>query len=128
MQDWWEEVWNSHNEDRIRDWVAHDCRIYGLSPEPMIGPEPFLEFHRTMHRAMPNIHVEALYHVVEDDKACSILVCHGKHTGELMGYAPTGKPVVFNAIVFARWRDGKIVEGRNMVDLADALAKSQSSL
>ena len=35
---------------------------------------------------------------------------HGRHTGELMGIAPTGRQVAYEYVHFLRFRDGKAVE------------------
>ena len=48
--------------------------------------------------------------VTEADKVVIRWSFTGTHKGELMGIAPTGKPVAFTGISIMRVVDGKIVE------------------
>ena len=48
--------------------------------------------------------------IVEGDKVVTRLSGSGRHTGELMGAAPTGKTIKFTAVVISRFVDGKIAE------------------
>ena len=48
--------------------------------------------------------------IAEGDKVVTRLSGSGRHTGELMGAAPTGKTIKFTAVVISRFVGGKIAE------------------
>ncbi len=48
--------------------------------------------------------------IAEGDKVVTRLRGSGRHTGELMGGAPTGKEINWTAVVISRFVDGKIAE------------------
>jgi len=48
--------------------------------------------------------------IAEGEKVVTRLSGSGRHTGELMGAAPTGKTIKFTAVVISRFVDGKIAE------------------
>jgi predicted ester cyclase len=49
--------------------------------------------------------------VVEGDLVATRTTVKAIHTGELLGFAPTHKPIEYNEWFWHRVRDGKIVEG-----------------
>ena len=61
--------------------------------------EPIADFRET---------VEA--QVAEGEMVTTRLNGSGRHTGELMGAAPTGKEIKWTVIVISRFEDGKIAE------------------
>lgn len=118
IERWFEEVWNEHEVGRIRDWVSPDCKVHGSDGEPKIGPGEFETAYEALHKELPDIHVESKYHVVEYDKAGSVLMVTGTSKG--------GKRVQLTATTFSRWQDGKIVEAWNLADLDSTLLKSRN--
>src|SRR5450756_1430493 len=48
--------------------------------------------------------------IAEGDKVVASWICHGIHTGELQGIAPTGKEVTWTRIAIYRFVGGKIEE------------------
>jgi predicted ester cyclase len=47
----------------------------------------------------------------------------GTNTGEFMGNPPTGKTISFAEIEIVRWHDGRIVDLRQVADLATLMAQ-----
>lgn len=57
-------------------------------------------------------------HVISDgDTVVFHFQGHGRHTGEFMGIAATGKHVCMGGVSVARMRDGKIVESWDYFDM-----------
>jgi len=54
---------------------------------------------------------------LEGDQSALRCRATGTHTGDAMGVPPTGKKVLFTAMIWTRWKDGKIIEGWNEVDM-----------
>ena len=52
-----------------------------------------------------------IHHAIVDGDTVAIHATHpGRHTGELMGIAPTGRAVAYDYVHIIRFRDGKGVE------------------
>jgi predicted ester cyclase len=47
----------------------------------------------------------------------------GTHTGHHLGIKATNRKVTFTGMTFTLWRDGKIAEGWNNVDIAGMMAQ-----
>jgi predicted ester cyclase len=117
---WFEEVWGEHDITRIRDLVSDTCKVHGADGSIKSGPEAFEERYTALHEAMPDIHVEVKYHIVEHDKAASLLLITGTPKGE-------SKRLEFTAMTFSRWRDGKIREAWSLADLDDSILKAKEA-
>lgn len=116
VERWFEEVWDERNEALIGELVDENCRVHSRDGTLSKGIEPFMEQYRSITETMPDLHVEAKYHVVEYDKAASLLLVSGTPKG--------GNRVEFTSMTFSRWRDGKIVEAWGLADLDSALLKA----
>jgi steroid delta-isomerase-like uncharacterized protein len=55
--------------------------------------------------------------ISEGDEVVIYADWQGTHTGEFMGYPPTGKKITISAFTLDRLRDGKIVEHRSLFDM-----------
>jgi predicted ester cyclase len=122
---WFEEVWNRGREEVIDEMLAPDTPAMGLTRggRTLVGPAAFKEFYRPMRAAMPDIRVTVDDVIVEGDQSVCRVTARGTHTGDGLGAAPTGHPVVFTAIVWLRWRNGQVVQGWNEFDAAAVAAQ-----
>jgi steroid delta-isomerase-like uncharacterized protein len=59
--------------------------------------------------------------IVEGDRVAARWTTRGTHDGDLLGFAPTGKPVEFTGISFFTVRCGKVVEFQTEMDAAGLL-------
>jgi predicted ester cyclase len=83
----------------------------------MQGPTAFKEIFRLFRNALGDMTIEVQQTVVEGDRVAAYCLVKGRHTGDALGGAPTGRPVEFGGITIARIEDGRIVEGWNAFDL-----------
>jgi len=119
MRRWFEEVWNKGRAGAIAEMFAADGVAHGLSDEPgrtMKGPSDFLPFHGVFRGAFPDIEVIVEDAIAEGDMVAARCSVRGKHTGEHLGVAASNAPVEFTGMVFARIKNGKIVEAWNNFD------------
>lgn len=72
--------------------------------------EQFLEFHRGMSKAFPDVHITLDEQVAEGDKVVARWTVRATHTGELQGIPPTGKQVTITGIIISRFENGRDVE------------------
>jgi predicted ester cyclase len=65
---------------------------------------------RSFYAAFPDIHHEFQDLIAADDRVAARLTLPGTHQGEWQGIAPTGKHVVIDDLVIARFSGGKLAE------------------
>jgi steroid delta-isomerase-like uncharacterized protein len=116
---WFEEVWNRKNDAVIDELLDPQALIYGLTDDPtraLRGPDEFRPFWRVFITAFPDLQIAVESTISEDDKVVARCAVRGTHTGEGLGFPPTGRRVHMNGIVIATIRNGKLVEGWNTFD------------
>ena len=113
---WFRDVWNAGREDAIDRLMSSDALVHGLGPDPMIGPDQFKPYFRSMRNALRDIDVTVVRTVVEGEIV--VAHCHvtARHAGALFGAPPTGRTVDFWGMTMGRVVDGQLVEGWNCFD------------
>jgi predicted ester cyclase len=89
-----------------RKYVGYDPSI----PEPLRGPEGFKENISTYRAAYSDARITVDDQIAEGDKVATRWTGRGKHDGDLMGIAPTGKQVKVSGLTLSRLANGKVVE------------------
>ena len=121
MRRWFEEVWNQRRDGTIDELLHTNATAFGLGEDGEVGvstPELFRRFQRKFCAMFPDLKVQIAHMVAEGDDVAMRLECEGHYA-----QAPAdARPVRFGAMVFARVRDGQIVDGWNLVD-ESAMAK-----
>jgi predicted ester cyclase len=113
---WFARVWNQGDESAIDELYAPTAVAYGLPATQAPGPDGFKPFVQALRTALPDIHIEVTHALSEGDLAAVHCRVTGTHMGDMMGAAPTKRPVEFTGMTMARVRDGQIVEGWNAYD------------
>lgn len=110
-----EEIWNQKNSALIEETYATDCVIH--TPGGVLrGRSGFKQLYETYTRAFPDCQATIEETLSEGDKVMVHYTFVGTHTGELMGIAPSGKPVLVKGTAFARFAGGQIVEETTIWD------------
>ncbi|MFN2497874.1 MAG: ester cyclase [Pyrinomonadaceae bacterium] len=96
----------------VLDGLYTDDYVYhGI---PLLGDLKGLDSFRAMVSgfvgAISDFREEVVDQIAEGDKVVTRLSGSGRHTGELMGAAPSGKELKWTAVVISRFIDGKIAE------------------
>ena len=113
-----EELWNAGNPELADELYSADHVRHGPYAEPPIrGSAAVKHLASTYLAAVPDLH-----HVIDDqfareDAVVTRATARGTHRGEMMGIAPTGKPITFSMFLQHRIAGGKIVEEWVMYDL-----------
>lgn len=121
---WFELVWNRKDASAIDEILAPDCVAYGL-PDPdavLHGPEAFKQVHSAFCSAIPDIQIELNDVIAAGDRVAARWRATGTHTGEGLGFSPTGRRVVLDGATIAVVRDGRLQEGWNMMDMGHLFA------
>ena len=116
---WFEEVWNSGSESAIDELFHPQGKAYGF-PEPesiLTGPEAFKTIHRHFHSAFTGIHIDIDDLIAEGDRVATRWTCTMIHNGDGLGFPATGKRVRLDGSSFILCGEGRLLEGRNFMDL-----------
>ena len=107
-----EEAWNEGNLAVIDQICAPDCVDHDLSTHDEIrGIEAAKERTRMYRMAMPDLRVSIDDVVAREDEVVIRWTARGTNEGELMGNAPTHRPVEMTGISIDRFdAEGKLVE------------------
>jgi steroid delta-isomerase-like uncharacterized protein len=74
-----------------------------------------------MFAAFPDLHWTLHDTLTEDDRVTTLSTWTGTHHGEFMGIPPTGRSVAVEAWTIDRYRVGRLVESRIIMDVAGML-------
>ncbi|MEO6287565.1 MAG: ester cyclase [Dyadobacter sp.] len=109
--------------DELVNHAAPGAGALGAAaPGAPSGPESMIYFlHDVLRVGFPDITVNILDQVAENDKVTTRKEFHGTHTGEFMGIPASNKKVVIKVIDIIRLRDGKYVEHWGMSNLAEVM-------
>ncbi|MEY9775509.1 ester cyclase [Arthrobacter sp. MW3 TE3886] len=89
------------------DFIDHELALPGQPP----GKEGARFFASTIRTAFPDIAVKEAEPTLSDGNLeAAHVVMTGTHTGDLLGFAATGKTVEFGGTDIVRVQDGKIAE------------------
>ena len=112
-----EEVWN-HGDLAVADEIVDANMIDHVTrPGNPMGLEGFKQ-NVTMHRsAFPDLEITSDDQIAEVDKVAVLWTARGTHMGELMGIAPTGKPIEVRGLYLYRLAGGKLVERAGARDM-----------
>jgi predicted ester cyclase len=88
------------------DYVYHGVPMLG----DLRGPTAFKELAKGFVDAVSEFQEMVQDQIAEGDKVVTRLSGRGKHTGTLMGAAPTGKALTWSGISITRFVDGRIAE------------------
>jgi len=88
------------------DFITHLAE----RPEPLFGPEVWREGFAVIRRGIPDLHAEVDEILGAGDRVAVRVTLGGTHTGEYLGFAPTGRTVRYVSHEFYRVADGLIAE------------------
>jgi steroid delta-isomerase-like uncharacterized protein len=116
---WFEEVWNKQRVEVVDELLTPDVIIHGLGEEgDLVGAHHFKTFHQKFTSAFPDLKITVHDVLFEGDQTVVRLTFCGTHRGDGLGIPPTGRAVSVTALIWARWRDGRMIEGWNEFDAA----------
>jgi steroid delta-isomerase-like uncharacterized protein len=106
----------------FRDLVADDLVNHSAMPGMPNGPESMIAFlHGVLRKGFPDLKVEILDQVAENDKVSTRKEFKATHLGEFMGIPATGKQVTIKVTDIIKLRNGKYIEHWGLSNLAEVL-------
>jgi predicted ester cyclase len=106
------------NFDALPSIVSPD---YVLHPEGIKGADGLAQMVESYRQAIAGLTVTIDQQFAEGDHVATRCTFRGRHEGELMGTAPTGRDVEFTGLTVSRCRDGRIEEEWEIVDVVSLL-------
>ena len=106
---WFEQVWNQGRRDGIAEMTSPDVVIHD-GETVTVGHSGFYSFFDRMRTTFSEININVKDSIAEGDKLCVRWECTGKHTGDGLDIAPTGKSFHVTGISIMRLVDVMIVE------------------
>lgn len=113
-----EEVQGKGQIERAGEFIAEDFVDHTPFPGVASGLEGAIQIFSMLRQAFPDHDAVVEQIVAEGDLVATYKTFNGTHEGEFMGVPPTGRRVCIRVMDFVRYRDGKIAEHWNVVDVA----------
>ena len=120
---WFEEVWGNGNIDHIDEFMLPDGKCYDFpTPGSVIDREEFKSSVRGFRDTFSDIRLTVEDVFAEGDKVAARWSAVMSHTGDGLGFEPTGETVTLAGISITHLREGKILAGWNAFDLTSTVA------
>lgn len=120
---WFNEVWNERNTALVPELMAEDAKGHLEGGQDVVGPAEFIAFQRVFLNLCPDLRVEILNTLADENDVCILWRATGTHAGEEMGLVATGRPVSFRGTTWFHIADGKISEGWDSWDRGTVIQK-----
>lgn len=121
------DIWNRGDIELIKKICHPSLRFNGHVGMDRVGHEGFARMVTTVREALTDYHCEIHSMVVESNKAFCRLKFTGRHTGVLLGYPPTGRPVAWVGASEFTCKNGKILKVWELGDVKSLEAQLRSS-
>jgi len=119
IRTWFSEAWNKGNiEAAYRDFMHPDAVFHtvGQQGEKLVGLAGFRSLFDPVQAAFSDINFTVQEVIEAGDAAAVRWTCTGRHTGDQMGIAASGKTVAFGGNTIVHFKDGKITESFDQWD------------
>lgn len=104
-------------ESSYFDFYHDSLTIHGFPPNLPTNKEGFKQFIYLLWKGFPDIIITFEDIIIEGNKVVGRYNLAGTHKGEFMGIQPTGKHFRVNGMTIFSFRDAKVVERWNLVDM-----------
>ncbi|MEX0320547.1 MAG: ester cyclase [Puniceicoccaceae bacterium] len=109
------EAFNLGNIGVINELVHPDYR-YSSPSETLNGQTELAAFVSALREAFPDLHVEVIDQIQDEEKVCTRLQIKGTHNGPFLDIPPTGNFIDIEGVVISRFKDGLIHEEWELLD------------
>jgi steroid delta-isomerase-like uncharacterized protein len=116
------DAWNSHDIEKVLGFYAPECISDDVGQaSPLHGREGLRAMLSAYWRAFPDLRFEVTDTVVQDSRLAIAWWAEGTHQGTIMNIPPTGHKVQVRGISIIDVKDGVVVRGQYIWDLAGML-------
>jgi steroid delta-isomerase-like uncharacterized protein len=104
-----DEVFVKGNPEAVDKLVTHDFTPHSWGNMPR-GVEPLKEAIRHVHAGLADVSFKIEDIIAEEDRVAVRVTAHGRHTGDFMGIAASGREYTISETHIFHVRDGKVAE------------------
>jgi steroid delta-isomerase-like uncharacterized protein len=116
------QAWNSHEIERVLSFYSTDYVASDVGQDVLQrGHQGLREMLEACWKAFPDLQFRVTDRVIEGSRAVIVWVADGTHQGTIMNIPPTGHPVEVRGVSVLDVRDGLVVRGQYIWDLAGML-------
>lgn len=108
---WFQEVWQQRNSEAIMAMTSPDVKAHLEGGQEIVGPADFIVFHQHLLASLPDLKLDILHLLADDQQVWVHWKVTGTHAGEGFGLKATGRPISFTGMSRFHVVEGKIVEG-----------------
>ena len=91
------------------------------------GADPLTSFITMVRAAMPDFYMDIVDIFATEDRAAARIRLTGTHLGDFMGTAPSGRRIEISGVSLYSFRDGRICENNQLLDMAGLLRELTGS-
>src|SRR6266446_487321 len=110
VRDYTRRVFNEHNPELAAEFVTPDVKWARRHARIYRGQRHLIALLRGFIGALPDLNAQEQDIVAHGDTVAIRFVVEATHEGELLGIAPTGRRVRWDAVDVYRLKEGKISE------------------
>ena len=110
VERFYNDVWNRADESVARDILDVDLRFRGSLGSERRGREAFIEYVRSIHRALGNYTCTIEELIANSERAAARIVFKVQHRAPLFGIEATGREIAWAGAAFFRIEEGRIAE------------------
>ena len=118
QKDFIEHLQNRGELGRVAEFVQTDAIDHSRPPGLPEGIEGVRMILGAIRQAFPDHDAKVIHMVAEGDLVATYKTFTGTHQGDFFGTPATGKRATIRVMDFVRYRDGKVAEHWNIVDMA----------
>lgn len=118
---WFEDVWNLRNQTLARELMAPDAIGHLEGGKVVVGPEEFIDFQNEFLEAIPDMYIDVVDSLADEDDVCVHWTATGTHAGPGLGLVPSGTTVSFRGVTWFETKDGQITKGRDFWNITGLL-------
>jgi predicted ester cyclase len=104
------ELFDNGNLEAADELIHPEFVNHEAPPDNRQGPEGLKETVAWLRGLWGPMHADIDDEICEGDKVVARVTMHGRHVGEFLGRAPTGKEFATKQIHIWRIQDGKVIE------------------
>ena len=108
------------------DFYDDSLTIHGFPPNLPANKEGFKQFIYSLWQAFPDIRIIFEDLIIDENKVAGRYYLTGTHKGQFLDLRPTDKQFKVNGMTVFSFRDEKIIERWNLVDVASLVEQLQA--
>lgn len=104
------EAVNTGNWDLMYEAVAPDNIDHDPAPDQVQGPKGYITFFKQLRTSFPDLKVELVHMVADEDNIAFAYELSGTHRGEFQGIMPTDKAIKARGLQISKFKNGVMIE------------------